>query len=844
MKCIDYKSIFIGFIKCSRAILLYTHYNNHNIHDKKCYFKIFKCKNEKPRLTLAKIIIIFQGNVITLIKLDYSNKYLIFEELRNRQWSCEEKDVQQRRRRIRRNSGTTSETKNVKNGSKFNLLNVKQPCKSYNISHRKICLSGDIELNPGPPNSSAPACSKLKIMTYNVQGIGGLSKVKRVTNIFNKLEHRESYVINLQETHFKNVQTLQYHWKWGNTQSLGSSSSCGVAILYSKSFFDEIIETRSDNDGRYCSITLSKDEDLYTFVNVYAPNNHYDSLEFMSYLESEIDDIFLKYPLTNLVCCGDYNVVMNHCNDSIGRSQSKQEKMVLSKINEINSKHNLIDSYRKLNQFGGFTWGKNNPTFLRSRLDYIFVSESLIDKLTSSYVTYTYNESDHNPVTSEFSLDYIKNGPGIVRANSTLLDKPEIRDRIKNELEIIIEEMPTNWNPHQILDYFKYSLRALLLREGRKKAVTDKTRLEQADLEIGRLKAQLDVKLSTRKMQPNSISSKLNGEIEALKEAIKISEFSTKDIRDEESKRLIFRSRAKWSELGEKSNKYFLNLIKDRQRKMQIRKITSCGKTFVKQDEISKAIGNFYANLYKKQPDLKKVDISDNVFKSLPTLSEADSNMLKSNLALDELYSTLKTCNESAPGPDGISYDAYRHLWSLAGPIVLKAWDYSNKIGITSASQRESIITLLDKNGKDRTKIENLRPISLSNCDIKLCTKALALRTSKVINKLVDRNQSGYVPGRQVTDNIRLLEEIIDYANDRNEESFLITLDAQKAFDSVDHDYLLEILKVYKFPKEYINWIKILYTDLNASVLVNGYTTFKFKIQQSVKQGNIFSITK
>jgi len=225
----------------------------------------------------------------------------------------------------------------------------------------------------------------------------------------------------------------------------------------------------------------------------------------------------------------------------------------------------------------------------------------------------------------------------------------------------------------------------------------------------------------------------------------------------------------------------------------------------------------------------------------LPTLSESDANMLKSNLTLEEQYSTLKTCNESAPGPDGISYDAYKHLWPIAGPIILKAWDFSNKIGITSTSQRESVITLLDKKGKDRTKIENLRPISLSNCDIKLCTKALALRTSKVVDKLVDRNQAGYVPGRQVTDNIRLLEEIIKDANDKNKESFLITLDAQKAFDSVDHDYLLKVLEVYKFPKEYIKWIKILYTDLNASVLVNGYTTSKFKIQQSVKQGDALS---
>lgn len=401
--------------------------------------------------------------------------------------------------------------------------------------------------------------------------------------------------------------------------------------------------------------------------------------------------------------------------------------------------------------------------------------------------------------------------------------------------------MPKNWNPHQILDYYKYNLRILLLREGRIKAKVDRNRLELANIELGRLRKQLDIKLEANIDSNRSNCEKIKAEIEALREAILISEESNKDLKDEESRKLIFRSRAKWSEKGEKSNKYFLNLVKERQRKMQIRKIISCGKTYYKQDEVSKAISDFYSKLYKKQDNIKKLDKNHPMFSSLPKLDSNDSDFLKSKLTIDELHETLKTCTESAPGPDGISYDTYKHLWSISGPIILNAWEHSNKIGVTSTSQRESIITLLDKKDKDRTKIENLRPISLSNCDIKLCTKALALRTSKIIHKLVDVNQTGYVLGRQVTDNIRLLEEIINEANNIKEKGFLITLDAQKAFDSIDHEYLIDLLHLYNFPDEYVKCIKFLYKDLNASVLVNGFTTIKFKIEQSVKQGDALS---
>jgi len=85
------------------------------------------------------------------------------------------------------------------------------------------------------------------------------------------------------------------------------------------------------------------------------------------------------------------------------------------------------------------------------------------------------------------------------------------------------------------------------------------------------------------------------------------------------------------------------------------------------------------------------------------------------------------------------------------------------------------------------------------------------------------------------------LGEIINMVKNDEEEAFLITLDAQKAFDSVDHDYLIRILRVYNFPETYIKWVKTIYTNLESSVLVNGYTTSKFKIEQSVKQGDALS---
>jgi len=497
----------------------------------------------------------------------------------------------------------------------------------------------------------------------------------------------------------------------------------------------------------------------------------------------------------------------------------------------------LSDSYRVVNSYGGYTWGKNNPTYIRSRLDHILVHKNLACKIKTSNVTYEFNESDHQYLSTEICVSELKYGPGILRVNSTLLECPVIKDRVVNDIKLKLDEIPTNWNPHQVLDYFKYSLRIIMLKEGRIKSNHDKNKLELSNIEINRLKTHLDGKLLEFGIDPSPEQSAI---LESLKDAIDIAELEIIDLKEQEASRLIFKSRAKWAEEGEKSNKYFLNLLKERQKRMQIRKIVSNGSSFYRQDEISKAINMFYKNLYKKQ-NVDPVDIENSMFKNLPKLDEADKTNLESPLTLDELYLTLGTCGESAPGPDGITYDTYKHLWPIAGPIIINSWQYSCKAGRTSDSQRQAVISLLEKKGKDRTIIENLRPISLSNCDIKLCTKAIALRTNKILNKLIHITQAGYVPGRQVTDNIRLLEEMMDRANDIKEKAYLVTLDAQKAFDSVDHNYLLKILEIYGFPSTYINWVKLLYKDLQATVLVNGYTSEWFRIEQSVKQGDALS---
>jgi hypothetical protein len=162
-------------------------------------------------------------------------------------------------------------------------------------------------------------------------------------------------------------------------------------------------------------------------------------------------------------------------------------------------------------------------------------------------------------------------------------------------------------------------------------------------------------------------------------------------------------------------------------------------------------------------------------------------------------------------------------------------------MGIIPNSHKESIITILPKEGKDLSDIKNWRPITLTNCGAKIITKALAIRVNKVLESIIDTSQTAYIPGRSVMDNLRGNKFMKDYCKQHNIDAVLVSLDAKKAFDSVNHEYIDTVLVNYGFGEVFRHYFKTLYKDLSAKILINGYLSEKISIERGVKQGDALS---
>ena len=160
---------------------------------------------------------------------------------------------------------------------------------------------------------------------------------------------------------------------------------------------------------------------------------------------------------------------------------------------------------------------------------------------------------------------------------------------------------------------------------------------------------------------------------------------------------------------------------------------------------------------------------------------------------------------------------------------------------LLTTSQRQAVISLINKPGKDRMYIENWRPISLLNIDYKIMSKCLAERLKKVIEKLVSKSQYGFIGGRNINDAVRTILDIADESNLNNKQGMLLALDFQKAFDSLSWDYLFRILKLNNFGDSFTKWIKLCYTDISSSVMNFGFSSTYFEIHRGVRQGDSLS---
>ena len=447
----------------------------------------------------------------------------------------------------------------------------------------------------------------------------------------------------------------------------------------------------------------------------------------------------------------------------------KTLKSVIHSIDELCYNYDLVDPWREQHPHDTqFTWRKSSGK-IKCRLDFWLISKHLLCRVANTDIsTYMYHVSDHSPVTISIKPEnkQEKRGPGYWKFNNSLLENEDFVTKMSFIIKHTAQKHKDVADKRLFWEMLKMEIRIFAIRFAKKKANVERS------TELNLL--QKLEKINSRIDETPENSFLVN---KATKLKIELYEIAVQT-----TKGSIIRSRARWYELGEKCNKYFLNLEKRSYEKKHITKLkTPDGSTVEDPKTILTAMKNFYNQLYTSQSQL-----STNRFsaffdcESLPKLDSTKQDLCEGLITAEECLAALNTFQpKKTPGADGLTAEFYLRFWTdVSGPFI-DCFNHSALLRELSISQRQGIISLIPKKNKDPLLLKNWRPISLLNTDYNLATKCIAKRLEKVLSYLIDGDQTGYIKDRFIAENIRLISDIIE--QHENNDGMILFLDFKKS---------------------------------------------------------------
>lgn len=211
--------------------------------------------------------------------------------------------------------------------------------------------------------------AELKILTYNVQGLGGISKR---TDIFDFLENLNFDIYCLQETHFTDTERhlIKNLWNGECLFSNYTSNARGVAILFGKNIEYKVHKHITDNEGNFIIVDIKAQNQRFTLINIYGPNS--DNPSFFQKIFQHTEEI----GNADFIICGDFNLVLDPGKDSSNYKNINNPK-ARDRLIEYMEINHVADPFRENNpQLKRYTWRRRNP-LKQARLDFFLNSEGL-----------------------------------------------------------------------------------------------------------------------------------------------------------------------------------------------------------------------------------------------------------------------------------------------------------------------------------------------------------------------------------------------------------------------------------------------------------------------------------
>lgn len=228
-----------------------------------------------------------------------------------------------------------------------------------------------------------------------------------------------------------------------------------------------------------------------------------------------------------------------------------------------------------------------------------------------------------------------------------------------------------------------------------------------------------------------------------------------------------------------------------------------------------------------------------NIIQEGPILMETHQSMLSLSFTADEIKKAIWSIPEDkAPGIDGFNSGFYKAARPVVGEDFIAATKKFFMTGNLPKDWNVTAITLIPKI-QSPTGLGNYRPISFCNVIYKCISKLICSRLKLVLGAIISPNQGAFVKGRSILHNILLCQDIVKhYGRKYCMPRCLLKMDLRKAYDTLNWDFLKDMMHALNFPNRFIKIVIYCVTSTQYSLMINGSPTETFKAKRGVRQGD------
>nr|KAJ0193875.1 hypothetical protein LSAT_V11C800388240 [Lactuca sativa] len=295
------------------------------------------------------------------------------------------------------------------------------------------------------------------------------------------------------------------------------------------------------------------------------------------------------------------------------------------------------------------------------------------------------------------------------------------------------------------------------------------------------------------------------------------------------------RAKVQWLKEGDSNSAYFHKVVKGKINRNRIENILDSNGNWKEGEDAFKVIVDYFEEFLGIEHEVSQLEFPNTLFTNrLDSIQALD--MVK-DVTSEEIKSALFDIDDDkAPGPDGYSSKFFKKAWRIVGDdfcVAVKEFFLSKKI---LKEINATVIALVPKIPTPG-KVGDYRPISCCNVVYKCISKIIVNRIRDHLGCLVSDNQSAFIPGRNILDNVLLSQELVrGYHIERGYARCAMKIDIQKAYDTVNWKFLQHILKEFGFHNSMIMWIMNCVTTSAFMVNINGRFHGFFQGKRGLRQ--------